>query len=158
MIRYAMGAAAMIGLLGAAMQASAQDKKDAGDPLKKDAELLQGKWERVMTTDTSALGKAKRAVKEFKGDKETVTWYNDKDEVIRSHRVTFKLSECGKLRIYNYTDMEILDGPGKGQKVDLNNSYIYRVGEDSLVETAGFFQDELPLCSFARWKKIEEKK
>jgi hypothetical protein len=67
---------AMISLLG--MGVRAQEDKGAGDPLKKDSEALQGKWERVLTTDTSnALGTAKRAVKETKGDREMVTWYGD---------------------------------------------------------------------------------
>jgi hypothetical protein len=157
MSRNAICAGAMFMLLALALSASAEDKKVDGDPLKKDTELLQGKWERVMTTDTSVLGKAKRAVKEFDGDTEIVTWYNDKDEVIRSHRVTFKLSELGKLHIYTYSDMEILDGPGKGQKVKGTASYVYRVGKDFLFETSGFCQDELPFCTIARWKKMEEK-
>jgi hypothetical protein len=144
-------------LIGLNVPVSAEDKKDADDPLKKDVQSLQGKWERVVTTDASILGKAKRAVKEIDGNKETVTWYGDKDQVIRSHRVTFKLAESGNVRTFTYSDMEILEGPGKGTKVAVSGSYVYRIAGDEFCEASGFLQDSRAYFEFDKWKKIKDK-
>jgi hypothetical protein len=157
MSRLMMVACAMAVLFGPNISAWAEDKKDADDPLKKDGQALQGKWERVMTTDTTLLGKAKRAVKEIDGDKETVTWYGDKDQVIRSHRVTFKLAESGNVRTFTYSDMEILEGPGKGTKVDVSGSYVYRIAGDEFCEASGFLQNSRAYFEFDKWKKVKEK-
>jgi hypothetical protein len=147
---------AMISLLG--MGVRAQDDRGGGDPLKKDAEALQGRWERVLTTDTNnALGKAKRAVKEIKGNRETVTWYGDNDEVIRCHRVTFKLSESGKVRVFTYSDMEVRDETGNWTKVAATGSYVYRIDNDQFYEANGFLQDNPPYFGFTVWKKSTEK-
>jgi len=153
---------ALIGLAALAPAARGQEKKEPADAIKKDTGALQGKWERVMTTETSPLGKAKRAVKEFKGDQETVTWYDDKGGVIRSHRVTFKLSEMGNVRVYTFSDMQLLDADGKenGPKTKASNSTIYRLEGDKLVEAGGFIQGDAFRRSapyFAEWKKVVEK-
>lgn len=155
MFRYAVviAACATAGLMA---PATAQDKPAAGDALKADAAALQGRWERVMSTEASLLGKAKRAVKEFQGDKETVTWYADDGTVIRSHRVTFKLSQSGPVRVYTFSEMEVLDGLGKGQKPSGGGSFIYRVEDGELVEVGGLligeeFRRSAPYI--ARWKK-----
>ncbi len=162
MFRNAMLGFALIGLAVSAPAGQGQDKKDASDALKKDAEALQGKWERVMTTETSALGKAKRAVKEFKGDQETVTWYDEKGGVIRSHRVTFKLSETGNVRVYTFSDMQLLDAEGKekGPKDKASYSTIYRLDGDKLVDAGGFIQGDAFRHSapyFAEWKQVVDK-
>lgn len=153
---------ALIGLAASAPAARAQEKNAASDATMKDAEALRGKWERVMTTETSPLGKAKRAVKEFKGDQETVTWYDDKGGVIRSHRVTFKLSEMGNVRVYTFSDMQLLDADGKekGPKTKASNSTIYRLEGDKLVEAGGFIQGDAFRRStpyFAEWKRVVAK-
>ena len=151
-------ACARLGVLGIVRGAPAQDKKDADDALKKDAEALQGRWERVTTTDTSVVGKAKRAVKEIKGDKEAVTWYGEKDEVIRSHRVTFKLSQSGRVHVFAWSDMEVLDKEGNWQKAAVTGSYVYRVESGMLYQGSGFLQNQRPFFEFAQWKKVEDKK
>ena len=140
-----------------------QEKKDSALSLKQDSEALQGKWERVMTTETSVLGQANRVVKEFKGDRETITWYDDKGGVIRSHRVTLKLSESGNVRVYTFSDMQLLDADGKeiGPKIHASNSTIYRLEKDKLVEAGGFIQGDAFRQStpyFAEWKKVVEPK
>jgi hypothetical protein len=147
---------AAVNLLGLGVRA--QDDKGAGDALKKDAEAFQGRWERVRTADTSnALGRAKRVVKEIKGDRETVTWYGDEDQVIRSHRVTFKLSEFGKARVLTYSDMEVLDRTRKWTKIKATGSYIYRIEKDQFYEATGFLQDRPPYFNYSIWKKMAEK-
>src|SRR5262249_38064063 len=90
MFRCVMLTCAMVGLLGLVGRAPAQGKKVGDDPLKKDAKALQGSWERVVTSVPNKNDKVKRVVKEFKGDKVTVTSYGDKDEVLGSRRLTFK--------------------------------------------------------------------
>jgi hypothetical protein len=132
------------------------------DAIKKDSEALQGSWERVMTTETNVLGKAKRAVKRFKDNQETVTWYGEKGEVIRSHRVTFKLSEVGIVRVYTFSEMQLLDADGKdkGPVIKTSNSTIYRLDGDKLIEAGGFIQGDAFRRSapyFAEWKKVVEK-
>jgi hypothetical protein len=157
MKRFNLLACAILGFLGPATSAPAKDPKATDEAIKKDLEALQGRWERVMTTDTSLLGKAKRAVREVKGDQETVTWYGDKDQVIRSHRVTFHLSESGKVRVFTWTDMEVLEGLGKGLKPPLTGSDVYRLNSGVLYEASGFV-DGAGYVEFAKWKKAEEKK
>jgi hypothetical protein len=152
---------AAVGVLASAPVGWCQDRKDA-DAIKQDVAALQGRWERVMTTETSALGKAKRAVKVFKGDQETVTWYDDKGGVLRSHRVTFKLSEMGNVRIYSFSDMQVLDADGReqGPLIKASNSTIYRVDGDRLVEAGGFIQGDAFRRStpyFAEWKRVAER-
>jgi hypothetical protein len=158
MLRQALAVGVLCGLVGSAPSASTQEKADPGESLRKDAEAMQGTCERVGTTDDSVLGKAKRAMKEIKGDKETVTWYADDGKVIRSHRVTFKLSASGKVRIFTWSDMEILDGPNKGRKFTATGSYIYRLEKGELYETNGFLQGDPAYFALAKWKKAAAKK
>jgi hypothetical protein len=157
MSRSILIAFALLGLLGIVRGVSAQDK-EGSDALEKDAQALQGQWQRVSTTDKSVLGKAKRAVKEIKGDKETVTWYDEKDMIIRSHRVTFKLSESGRVRVFTWSDLEFLDQTGKWQKAAVRGSYVYRIEKGVLCESSGFLQDQQPFFEFVHWKKAEDKK
>ena len=163
MFRSVIMGCVLTGLVMASPSSRAQDKEDSSDALKKDAEAFQGKWERVITTETSALGKAKRAVKEFKDDTETITWYDEKGGIIRSHRVTFKLSESGNVRVYTFSGMELLDAEGrvKGAKSKGSNATIYRIEKDKLVEAGGFIQGDTFRSStpyFAEWKKVVEQK
>lgn len=157
MCRYAMLMWAAVGLLGS-VEVRARDDTGAGDPIKKDMEVFQGRWERVQTADSgNILGKAKRVVKDVKGDRETITWYGDGDRVIRSHRTAFKLSESGKVRIFTYGDMEVLDETGKWTKVKSTGSYIYRIEKDQFYEGTGFLYDSPPYFNFSVWKKMAEK-
>jgi hypothetical protein len=147
---------ALVAFFGLVAPGAAQEKRNADDPLAKDLQALQGKWERVLTTDDSILGKAKRAVKEIKDNEETVTWYGDKDQIIRSHRVTFKLSQSGNVRVFTYSDMEILEGLGKGTKSKVSGSYIYRLASNEFCEASGFLQNAGAYFEFDKWKKIKE--
>jgi serine/threonine protein kinase len=101
---------------------------------KADLELLQGKWDRVAATKGSPVGEAARAVKEIKGDKETVTWYDRKGEVLRSHSVAIRLARSGMVKTLSFSDMEILHGPRKGEKLNATGTYIYVLDKDTFYE------------------------
>src|SRR5207237_738807 len=76
---------------------------------------LQGKWESELTEQGIAAG-LRRVVKEIKGQKETVTYYGKNHEVLRAHTVDFKLSKTGDIHVFTYSNMEVIEGQGKGQK------------------------------------------
>lgn len=156
MPRYAMAVGVAALLLGLTTAAQPPEQGDAGGP-EADAKALQGRWERVMTTDVGGLGKGTRAVKEVRGDKETVTYYGADGGVIRSHRVTFKLSESEPVRVFTYSGLEVLDGPGKGRKSSASGSFVYRLDRGEFVEVGGVMAGERRAQGvpyLARWKAV----
>jgi tetratricopeptide (TPR) repeat protein len=103
---------------------------------------LQGKWERFWATEPGPHGNARRAVREINRDTETVTWFDAEGKVLRSHRVTFQLFLSGSVRIFTYSNMEVLDGPDKGQTFKgLLGSYIYVLDQDTFYEASNLFID-----------------
>jgi serine/threonine protein kinase/tetratricopeptide (TPR) repeat protein len=126
---------------------------------KPDLDRLQGKWERVSSTESSPFGNAQRAIKEIKGNKETVTFYDDKGQVVRSHRVSVQLAQTGKVRTFSYTNMEILDGPNKGQKTSGRGSYIYVLDGDRFYEANNLLTTDGPDApDLSIWKRVRQKK
>lgn len=154
MTRYAMALALTVGSLGLLPPARSQDGKKAADP-KADLAALQGKWERVSTTDLGAAAKAK-AVKEIRGDQETLSRYSEDGTLINTSRVTIKLSESGPVRVLTFSNGEVLEGLGKGRKATGSWSYVYRLDGDELFEAGGLMVDspyaqDVPY--FVKWKR-----
>jgi tetratricopeptide (TPR) repeat protein len=118
-----------------------------------DLKLLQGKWE---TTEASAVGAAARAVKEIKGNKETVTCYDRKGAVLRSHRVAISLAKSGKAKTISFSDMEILDGPNKGQRLNGTGTYIYGLDKDNFYEANGLMEGGGGPPALSVWKRARQ--
>jgi hypothetical protein len=103
------------GILGSLRPQAAGASDEGG--LQRDAGALQGKWERTIpATGEGPLGKATRVVKEIKGDKETVTYHDAEGKVLYSHRVDFTLSQSGPVRLFTFSNGEVLEGPNKGSR------------------------------------------
>ena len=116
-------------------QQQAEGKKEKGmkedEELKQDLAKLQGKWQGFRE---AADGQKQRWVKEIKGHEETVTVYGEKNELLGSWVVEFRLERTGKVRIYRYKHKKILAGPDKEKAVTGGGEYIYRFIDDYLAE------------------------
>ena len=136
------------------------EKKDwdglTDDP-KGDLQRMQGRWERT-TPEGKPLPNGERIVKEVSGNKETVTWYNSKGEVTRSHGGTVVLGKTCKVRTWTYSDMVMLHGPAKGQKLNITGTYVYVVKKDTFFEIPNLLtSDDDGQPTFAVWKRVREK-
>jgi serine/threonine protein kinase len=130
----------------------------AGSAPRPDLEQLQGNWERVSATDGSPGRGAERVVKEVSGNTETVTWYDGQGKVLRAHKVTIGLARTGKVRTLSYSNMEILGGPGKGQKVNATGSYVYVLDGDTFYEATNLLESDGPgPVALAVWKRVRRK-
>ena len=89
-----------------------------------DAAKLQGRWERGPGPGDA---EAARAVKEVKGDRETVTYYNKDGSVIQVATARFRLRANGPARIYAYYDWVVTEGADKGKRTEGPVTYLYRV-------------------------------
>src|SRR5688500_13898099 len=71
------------------------DRARAAKPtsVEDDLQALQGKWEHKVPGDkeAGAVPQAARAVKEVKGNRETVTYYDDAGKAVRATTADFKL-------------------------------------------------------------------
>lgn len=103
---------------------------------KDDMALVQGRWERKVTGNTE--GPVVRVTKEIKGNKEVVTYYDKDGKVTRQHQVNFILDTAGPVKLFTYSNQEVLQGPDKGQKYPGTVSYIYRVNQREFGEVWGF--------------------
>jgi hypothetical protein len=162
MMKHMAWSLAIVGVLTSSsswLQADEPDKKAArakeDEALKKDLEKMQGKWE---GRRTGPDGKEYRLLKEIKGNKETVSYLGDKDQVEISWSVDFKLERSGKARVFRYSNMKLLEGPNRGQEVKGESSYIYRVTDDYFFEVVGFLegQEKMPIPTMNGYKRIKE--
>lgn len=142
---------------GMLLTTAAKAQQRGGQPdagvLADDLVALQGKWE---SRDKHILAPAAvRAVKQIEGSKEVVTYFGSKDEILRVHAVDFKLERGGRVRVFTWSHMEVLDGSGKGEKLEGPSSYIYKVHGDQLIEVGGLLigQETWP-ARFVTWKRI----
>jgi hypothetical protein len=120
-----------------------------------DLALVQGTWERLVKG--KAEGPVARVVKEIKGNKETVTYYDDAGKVTRQHRVDFVLDSAGPVKIFTFSNQEILEGPDKGRRYPGTVSYVYRVGPREFAEVWGFLPgQESRTTLLLVWRRVKE--
>jgi tetratricopeptide (TPR) repeat protein len=134
-------------------------QKESGDKAKartvSDLDRLQGKWERLWATEPGPYGDSRRAIKDVNRDTETVTFFDAEGKVTRSHRVTIRLDQTGRVRTFSYSDMEVLDGPDKGQKSAGMGSYVYVLNGDALYELSNvLIEDSGQPPSVGFWKRM----
>ena len=143
---------APLALLLAVNRAPAADTS-ADDDLK----IVQGRWEREESSDSKAS--YRRATKDIRGNKETITYYDAGGGVVRRHNVEFSLSRMGDVKVFTYRQMEITDGPEKGTKNPGPASYVYWANDKFFREVWGFLpgQDAPPVVLYV-WKRAGDDK
>ncbi len=123
-----------------------------------DLDRLQGKWELVSATQASPFANSQRAIKEIKGNTETVTFYDGKGKVLRSHKVSIQLAQTGKVRTFSFSNMEVLLGPNKGQKLNVVGTYIYVLDRDTFYEADNLLTADGPKPpDLSIWKRMRPK-
>jgi len=116
---------------------------------------VQGKWELVVSQDLKENG-VRRAVKEIKGSRETVTFWGDDGKVLRAHTVEIKVTKNGDLHVFTYSNMEVIDGQEKGAKQAGPNSYVYRADDEAFYEILGLLPGEEKQPVIVReWKRVK---
>lgn len=121
-----------------------------------DLKLVQGMWEREEPADSPAS--YRRATKDIKGNKETVSYYDGKGQLVRRHKVDFTPSRMGDVKIFTYTQMEVTDGPQKGSKMPGPVSYVYWANDKFFREAWGFLPgQETPPSLLYVWKRVGDK-
>lgn len=126
----------LVPALALAKSANAAAPKD-GAPGKDDGvAALQGRWERGKYAGMPAPDAA-RAVKEIKGNRETVTYYDAGGKVLAVTEAEFKVQAFGPVRVYTFEDLRFVEGPRKGKSERKAVSYAYRLDGDSLHEAHG---------------------
>jgi uncharacterized protein (TIGR03067 family) len=126
-------------LLCMSARALGADAKNPPAPKdKSDADLLavQGKWERE--EPSGSTNPYRRAVKEVKGQEEVVTYYKADGSVWRAHRAQFDLSRSGDVRVFTFSNVQIIEGDGKGTRLPQGRSYIYVATDREFREVSGF--------------------
>ena len=146
-----------IGLLTMGMVAARPDDKTSradNAALEKDLAMIQGTW---VYTERVGLFSSRRIVKEIKGTRETVTYYDTDGNVTRAHTVDVRLTREGRVRIFNYANMQFTEGPDKGKKTDDAFSYLYTVKDkDTFVEIWGMqVGEEKGDITLKEWKRVK---
>ena len=140
---------------GAHVRAGASEGRAADKPQSQDLQRVQGKWELVVSEELKANG-LRRAVKDIKGSRETVTFYGDGDKVLRAHTVDIKLTKNGDLHVFTYSNMEVIDGEGKGTRDAETHSYLYRADDEAFYEIVGLLPGEEKQPVVVReWKRVK---
>ena len=132
--------------------------KGGGAPVEQDLEALQGRWERPLKgEDRDSSHGAARAVKEVKGNRETVTYYDDAGKAVYATTADFKLELSGRVKLYTFSNLKVTVGQDKGGGADKPISYIYRVEGDRYYEGHGMLVDS-PAGStpgVSRWQRAK---
>ena len=106
------------------------------DPATQDLMRVQGKWEREEPQGSPAP--YRNAVKEVKGNEELVTYYRPDGSVWRAHRAQFKLSRSGDVKVFTFSNVQIVAGDGVGGRFGGPTSYIYQASDRQFREVRGF--------------------
>jgi len=153
-VRFFCGILSMTAL-GATAPLAAGDGRAADKPQSEDLQRVQGKWELVVSQDLKENG-VRRAVKEIKGSRETVTFWGDDGKVLRAHTVEIKVTKNGDLHVFTYSNMEVIDGQEKGAKQAGPNSYVYRADDEAFYEILGLLPGEEKQPVIVReWKRVK---
>ena len=104
---------------------------DPAEAARKDLAAIQGKWER---SERSGLFSSRRVVKEIEGDKETLTTYDKKGNVVAAHTVVIDVQRGGPVRLFRYSNQKFTAGPQKGRTNAHGGTYVYRVTESTFTE------------------------
>lgn len=155
---------AVLALCWAAMPARSQDAPAAGGvkgtTAAQDLKALQGRWERPLSGEDDAAKGAARVVKEVKGNRETVTYYDDAGKAVRVTTADFKLETSGRVKLYTFSNLKVTEGQDSGDAgggADRALSYLYRVEGDLYYEVHGLLIDSPAGSSpsVVRWERAK---
>lgn len=124
------------------------------DPAAQDLVQVLGKWEREEPQGSDAP--YRRSVKEVKANEEVVTYYRADGTVWRAHRADFRLSRSGEVKVFTFSNVQIIDGDGKGNRFTGSASYIYQATNRQFREVRGFLpgQEAEPVTVLV-WQRAE---
>ena len=143
--------------LPAVSRAAEPEKESGAKSNADDLKIIQGMWEREEPSGTQAS--YKRATKEIRGNKETVSYYDAENRLVRRHNVDFTVSRMGDVKIFTYTQMEITEGPQKGTKNPGPVSYVYWANDKFFREVWGFLPgQEAPPVVLYIWKRADDER
>ena len=152
----------LVALCWVAVPARSQDDAAAGgggtSSPSQDLKALQGRWERPLTGDDDAHEGAARVVKEIKGNRETVTYFDDAGKPVHVTTADFKLQAAGPVNVYTFSNLKVTQGQDKGANPsDQPLSYIYRVDGDLYYEAHGLLTNSPAgsTPSVVRWERTK---
>jgi hypothetical protein len=115
---------------------------------------VEGKWERRYKDEA---GNSFHVVKQHQDGQTTLTTYNEKGEVVSQHKSQYKLRKTDEVRVFTYSNIEVTEGPAKGQKSAGPFSYVYRIQDDSFYEVWGVLQGDSSTPTIIVWTRVKEK-
>lgn len=159
-MRSAIVALTLVGpwLWAGSIHAAEEPKKPAKEKVigeaapQEDLDRIQGRWAR---TERTGLFGSRRITKEMKGEDETVTYYDSKGNVERAHTAKIKLRRAGPIKVFVFTDYEVVAGPDTGYTADWTRAYVYKVVDDTFVEIWGVLEDSDRELEVLRWTRQE---
>jgi hypothetical protein len=132
-------------LLSPARGGNADDEK----ALKEDLRKLQGKWEHNFKNDK--VNANIRKVKEIKGNKESVTWYDPDGKIVAANKADFKLEIKGKQRVFSWSNGKIVDSEYRERPFQ-DGSFVYKLEGDKWIEMLPAGKGQIV------WRRVKEKK
>ena len=150
---------ALLAAAGVAASIAADSGKPASGPAGPSAEAqdlqdVQGKWEREEPQGSGAP--YQRVTKEVKGNEEIVTYYRSDGSVWRSHRAQIRVARSGDAKVFSFSNVNIVEGDGKGGKFAGPSSYIYVVTDRQFKEVTGFLPgQEAQSPSVLVWRRAK---
>lgn len=129
------------------------EEKPGDDPLAKDLQLLQGKWELLHGNEGKGPPTI-QSIKEIKGNRETLRRYEIKTQKLtREHSVDFALSQSGDVRVFTFY------GVGGNPKDGM--SFVYKVDAENFYDIPGVLQGDghrnyQQTPRVWHWKRVKE--
>jgi hypothetical protein len=118
-----------------------------------DLALMQGVWEIIPPHDFG--GEIRRVTKQIDGNRETVTFYGSDEAVLRKHAVEFSLDQSGRVWLFTYRNLEVLEGENKGAKDPGAYSYVYTISGNRFGEVNGVLDGASGPPTLRMWKRTE---
>jgi hypothetical protein len=118
-----------------------------------DLALMQGNWEVIAPHDFGI--EVRRVTKHIEGNRETVTFYGRDEAVLRKHSVEFSLEPSGRVWLFTYRNLEVLEGANKGAKDSGPYSYVYTVSANRFGEVNGVLDNASAPPTLRMWKRAE---
>jgi len=145
--KSAVFVAAAVGTLILAANSAAGDEEADAEILR-----LQGRYERTFQNDA---GTTFRAVRELVGNQETITTYDDEDNVVAAQTASVKVEKRGSVRVFSFFNLLVTAGQAKGRQQLETRSYLYRANDDRFVEAWGLLEGDSGPPGMWVWKRVK---
>jgi YD repeat-containing protein len=124
------------------------------EPVQEKVGSVEGKWERRQKDEG---GESLRIVKEHKDGRTTVTAYDATGNVVSQHTSQYKLRKTNDVHVFSYSNIEVTEGPAKGQKAAGPFSYAYRISDDFFYEFRGVLLGDSATPALFVWARVKDK-